>query len=370
MSTALLVLNGGSSSVNLGERVNGHREWRRLATALLALALGAVHEPVAARHRQAAIPAELDSFLQHEVRASAADRATLASGAPLIELLEADRSTEVAVFGAIWVNAPSSRYIEQMNNIEQFEQGGGFRITKRFSDPPRPDDLAALQISDEDLEDLRKCRVGDCSLKLDTVALQRLRDEVDWQKPSARADANALFRRLAFEYVRSYRSGGNASLAVYRDHERPTYVANEFRSMIDRLPRLAANLPDLTRYLLDYPNVAVRDVTDFLYWQEVQFGLKPTVRLSHLVIEERPGRKVVASKMLYSSHYFWTALEVRVLLDDPARGPGFWFITVNRSRSDGLSGFTGRIIGARVRSQVQNATRAALAAVKAKLEAR
>jgi hypothetical protein len=157
---------------------------------------------------------------------------------------------------------------------------------------------------------------------------------------------------------------------VYRDHERPTYVADEFRSMIERLPRLATQLPDLRQYLLDYPNAVLPNSTDFLYWQEVQFGLKPTIRISHLIIQERPGSKVVASKMLYSNHYFWTALELRVLLDDPARGGGFWFITVNRSRSDGLSGFKGRIIGTRARTEAQNGTRAALTAVKTKLEAR
>ena len=74
--------------------------------------------------------------------------------------------------------------------------------------------------------------------------------------------------------------------------------------------------------------------------------------------------------MLYSSHYFWTALELRVLLSDPARGPGFWLITVNRSRSDGLSGFTGRVIRGRVRSEVEEGTRAALNATKAKLESK
>ena len=79
---------------------------------------------------------------------------------------------------------------------------------------------------------------------------------------------------------------------------------------------------------------------------------------------------MVASKMLYSSHYFWTALEVRVLLPDPARGPWILVLTVNRSRSDGLSGFTGRIIGGRVRSEVQEGTRAALAAIKTKLESK
>jgi hypothetical protein len=65
---------------------------------------------------------------------------------------------------------------------------------------------------------------------------------------------------------------------------------------------------------------------------------------------------------------FCTALELRVLLPDPARGPGFWLVTVNRSRSDGLSGFTGRVIRGRVRSAVEDGMRAALTATKKRLE--
>jgi hypothetical protein len=305
-----------------------------------------------------------------EVRATPSEREALLAGRPLVKLLEADPSREIAVFGAIWVNAPSRLYLDEVRNIEQFERGGAFRITKRISEPPNAADFAALTISDQDFEDLKDCTIGDCALKLDADGVQALRAEVDWRKPTAKADATALFRRLALQYVNGYRRGGNASLGVHRDKDRPTFVANEFRSMIDRLPRLAVELPELTRYLLEYPNATLADSTDFLYWQETQFGLRPTVRINHLVIQDRPDQTVVASKMLYASHYFWTALELRVLLRDAARGPGFWLVTVNRSRSDGLSGFTGRVIGSRVRSEVEDGTRAALTATKTKLESK
>ena len=99
------------------------------------------------------------------------------------------------------------------------------------------------------------------------------------------------------QYVNGYREGGNANLGVHRDRERPTFVANEFRSMIDRLPRLAAELPDLTRYLLATRTRRWR-IRPTSCWQETQFGLRPTVRISHLVIQERPDQTVVASKML------------------------------------------------------------------------
>jgi hypothetical protein len=322
----------------------------------------------AAGGAQSALPSALDSFLADEAHATRADREALLAGTPLVTLLDADPAKELAVFGAIWVNAPSASYVAQVRNIEQFERGGAFRITKRISDPPSADDFAALTISDQDFEDLKNCKIGDCVLKLDADGLQTLRAEVDWRKPTAKADATALFRRLALQYVNGYREGGNARLGVHRDRERPTFVANEFRSMIDRLPRLAAALPDLTRYLLEYPKATLANSTDFLYWQETQFGLRPTVRISHLVIQERPDQTVVASKMLYASHYFWTALELRVLLPDPARGSGFWLVTVSRSRSDGLSGFTGRLIRGRVRSEVEEGARAALTATKTKLE--
>ena len=69
------------------------------------------------------------------------------------------------------------------------------------------------------------------------------------------------------------------------------------------------------------------------------------------------------------THYFWTGLEVRFLVSDPSRGAGFWFITVNRSRSEGLSGFTGLFVRRRVRSAVQSGALASLSTTKRILEA-
>jgi hypothetical protein len=313
-------------------------------------------------------PARLESYVTRDVKLTGGERQRLFNGEPVTKLLDADASKEVAIFGAVWVNAPMRRYVEAVSDIETFERGGGFKVTKRISAPPRLEDFAALRLPDEDLDDLQTCRVGDCELKLGEQALQRFRSEIDWSAPNARAEANALMRRLAFEYVTRYLDGGNDQLAVYRDSSRPRFVAREFRSMVDEMPVLTTYMPDMRRYLLDYPRVTIPDATSFLYWQETEFGLKPTIRISHLTIRENPDDTVVTSKMLYATHYFWTGLELRVLMPDPSRGPGFWFVTVNRSRSDGLSGFTGRFVRRRVRSQVQEGTVAGLRSTKQRLE--
>ena len=314
------------------------------------------------------LPSRLEDYLTTIVRPTQAERRNLIAGQPITKLLDGDPNTEVSVFGAVWVNAPIRRYVEAVRDIENFERGKGFRATKRISAPPRFEDFSAMHIPQKDLEDIRSCRVGDCEVKLSEQALRKFQTGVDWRAPNRQATGDAVMRQLALEYVEGYLKGGDQRLAVYRDDSRPTFVAQEFRSMVDRTPTLTEFMPNLRRYLLEYPKVQLPDSTSFLYWQEVQFGLKPTLRISHLSIREGPEDTVVATKMLYASHYFWTALELRTLVPDPSRGTGFWLFTISRSRSDGLSGFLGRLIRGRVRSEAQEGTLAALKATKNKLE--
>jgi hypothetical protein len=241
-------------------------------------------------------------------------------------------------------------------------------VTKRISSPPRLEDFDKLTLPDDDISDLKTCKVGDCELKLGEGALARLQKETDWSKPTAKTDVERSIRQLAFDYVNGYLQGGNSRLAVYRDAKRPTFVAQEFSSMIERMPSLTEYLPDLKRYLLEYPKATLPKSDSFLYWQNAKFGLKPTIRINHLTIAEQPTHVDVVSKMLYASHYFWTAIELRVMVPDPARGAGFWFVNVNRSRSDGLSGFTGSLIRGKVRGEAEKGMQAALSTTKTKLE--
>lgn len=318
--------------------------------------------------REPPFPSKLDTYLTTYVRLTSAQRRLLQSGSPVTALLDANASQEVAVFGAVWVDALPSAYVRLVNDIENFERGGGFRVTKRISDPPRLEDFASLELPKDDIADLKSCRVAACAIKLSQAALDRVRKEIDWSKPTVTADATALARQLALEYVVGYLEGGNNRLAVYRDAERPTFVANEFKSMVDRIPSLMEYLPELRTYLIEYPKATLPNSSSFLYWQEAQFGLKPTIRINHVVIEDRPDAIVVASKQIYASHYFWTALELRVLLSDPARGRGFWFVDISRSRSDGLTGFVGRFVRRRAESEAQNGILGLLQNTKLRLE--
>ena len=317
----------------------------------------------------ARLPERLESYVSRVVKLTPGERARLMSGAPVTKLLEGDDSEAVGVFGAVWIGAPISRYVAAVTDIANFEKGGGFRITTRIGSPPTLDDFRAMHLPEGDVADLAICQVGDCDVKLTEAWIQRFRTQIDWNAANRRAAADALMRTLMLENVTAYLASGNDRLPVYHDRSQPRSLATEFREMTDHMPELTTYMPDLRQYLLEYPKVTLPGATSFLYWQLTEFGLKPTIRVSHLTIRVGSEQTVVASKMLYASHYFRAALELRILVPDASRGAGFWFVTVNRSRSDGLSGFMGMFVRPRVRSDVKKGTLHTLELTKQQLEA-
>jgi hypothetical protein len=70
---------------------------------------------------------------------------------------------------------------------------------------------------------------------------------------------------------------------------------------------------------------------DFFYWGRVKFGLKPTLRMNHMVIyrgsQASGAVDSVAIKQLYASHDFETALDLSVCGRDSSRSDekGFYF---------------------------------------------
>ena len=91
---------------------------------------------LAAQSGQATLPARLGSYVTKVVKLTPAQLTQLFAGQPVTQLLDADPSHEVSVFGAIWVKAPISRYVAAVRDIEQFEKGENFRVTKKVSTPP------------------------------------------------------------------------------------------------------------------------------------------------------------------------------------------------------------------------------------------
>ena len=146
--------------------------------------------------------------------------------------------------------------------------------------------------------------------------------------------------------------------------------------MIGRASALPDVLPELRRYLLEYPNAELAGADSFFYWEKVSFGLKPTIRVNHAVIYRgrSQGRDfgVVAIKQLYATHYFHTALDMSVCVDDGATvAPhGFYLLTLKGSEQEGLTGVKGSILRKVVVDKTRSSLESALASIKRSVEVR
>jgi hypothetical protein len=341
-------------------RVRGLAAVLVLATATLAPGKGAP-----------ATPGQIRALLTRHLPLTDSQFDEVRRGDAVVLPLDTTVPSEIAVGGAVRIDAPASRLVAVIRDIERLERGGGFIATKKFSSPPVLADMATLRLPEEDVASLRTCRVGRCDVKLGQRALESLA-RIDWDASSAAAHANELVRRMALEYVQRYRSGGNAALAVYQDGGDPISTSGEFEDMVRRSSGLTT-IPEVPAYLLRYPQARPAGVQDFFYWSLAAFGLKPVLRLNHVLIQpmrHSPGLQyVITTKQLYASHYFHTALEVRVLVDD-AEHPGraHYLVALNFARSDGLGGLLGGIIKGKAKDGALDGLKSALGTMKRRAE--
>ncbi len=175
--------------------------------------------------------------------------------------------------------------------------------------------------------------------------------------------------------VRAYQAEGNAALGHYDDGDEPLPVAEQFRALLTSGNQLPVPVPGLMAYLDEYPRGRPADAEDFFYWSVVDFGLKPTLRVNHVIVYSLAASPsgvayVIAIKQLYASHYFHTTLELRFLVDDDSRtsGPGFYLLSITRSRSDGMTGLKGSLLRPIISRRSRNAVRGYLEHVKRQVE--
>ncbi len=290
---------------------------------------------------------EPHNLLRTHVGLSDAELRAMEEGKVITKVLDVEDSREVAIVGVARIRATTSFFLRMFRNIETFDTAAS--QIKKLSNPPRREDFGDMRIPEEDLKNLEKCTVDDCDMKLGQPALERLQREIDWKSPGAAAKAQDLLRERAFEFADAYRKGGAASLGVYRDKGKPSFMADEFEILLRNSPYIVAYRPELHRYLLDYPSSTLAGAEDFLYWGEYDFGAKPVIRISHVTIypleEGKNASAIITSKQIFFSHYFVTGLELTTLArDQKSAEDAFYLVTFIRERTDGVGGTFGKLL--------------------------
>lgn len=163
-------------------------------------------------------------------------------------------------------------------------------------------------------------------------------------------------------------------IGTYRDKKHPAVVADTFQSLVSRSKALPVYLPGLDRYLLDYPDGKSENIESQFYWEKVNFGLKPTLRIVQAILYRGTSSSdpayAIAVKQLYASHYFETALDLTVCVRDQEHPehPGIYLVTLKGSQQAGLTGLKGGIVRKVAVDKTRASLERALGAIKARLE--
>jgi hypothetical protein len=172
-------------------------------------------------------------------------------------------------------------------------------------------------------------------------------------------------RALIVESVRRYLVAGNSALPDYHDGDEAVRVGQEVQSLVARSAPLLINAAELGDYLSDSSPAApapLPHTEQFIYWSKEQFGLKPVISVTHVVLY-RPRRPeapdaLIASKQIYASRYFAGSLALTLAIHSGAAQPSssFYMVYSNRTRPVSFPA----IIGGLVRRLAQSETRSGL----------
>lgn len=319
-------------------------------------------------------PAEPYGFFRQYIGLNDDQVAAIRSGRALAKILDSRTADEVFVFGAVYVEATPENYLRLAGDVAALRKLPSYLAIRKFSDPPQLSDLDGFTLEADDVSELRACKPGKCEIQLPAESMEEFQRSVNWSAPDAKEQVNRVAQRMALQALLGYMKGGNAALGTYRDKHHPTEVAETFQSLVSRSKALPVYLPEFDRYLLDYPRAKLPNVQTEFYWEKVNFGLKPTLRIVQAIIYRgsNPAEPAytVAVKQLYSSHYFQTALDLTVCVKDSERPDqlGFYLITLKGSQQAGLTGLKGSIVRKVAVDKTRSSLERALGTIKQKLE--
>jgi hypothetical protein len=317
-------------------------------------------------------PPKLESFFKQNIGLNPGEIASIRKGQAVTKVLSPRTPAEVFLFGAIYINAAPERYFEFNRDFERLRKLPNYLALGVLGQNPQPADLAGFIFDKDDVQALKKCKPADCLIQLPASSMEEMQRSINWSSPRVNEDLNQLLQRNALERLAAYRREGNKVLGVYNDKPDPTEVSKQFAYMLSYSKALPERLPDLYGYLLDYPNSKPANVEETVYWERVNFGLKPTLRVVQKLVRRGSSNDGVAyafaEKQLYSSHYFETALDLSFCIRGEEKDSGFYLVMLMGSEQDGLTGIKGSIVRKTAVGRSVSNLREALQHIKETLE--
>lgn len=287
----------------------------------------------------------------------------LAEGEIVIVPVRSGDKKEVLLCGIVRLDRGTIPSIDELRKSLSQEANTSIQTGGGFGTPATRFDLRMLKLESADLDSLRKCKPGKCSILVSDDLLRTLASRSDWQDE----DLQDLYMEDLTEFVSSYRSRGVDAMKSFASLSVGTSLYEQNKSLITHVPTLAALDPAITKYLTEYPRVALNGAETRVGWSKVNFGLKPIVTITSATFySTADGFPVVITHQIYSSRYMNGSVAVAAVVSEEDGSLDLIFADI--TRSDALGGLFSGIMKDVVTSEGERRARKLLDSVRSQLD--
>ena len=332
---------------------------------------------LAARPGFSQASAILQNHLKQDLGLTQDQISSVRNGQPFAEALQSRTPAEIFIFGAIYINADPSSYLKYAYDFNRLRNTPGYLAINQYSNPPQLSDLKGFGLDSDDIQSLKSCNPGNCAIQLPGSTIEDVRKSINWSAPNVDDQVNQYLQKTALTRMQLYQQQGDKLLGeVYNDKKQQVNVGDQFKYILSYSKALPQDVPEFYNYVVNYPQLKAANIDSMFYWENVKFGLKPTLRIVQVVTmrgnSPNEPAYTIAEKQIYSSHYFETALDLTYCIsgNDNPKQPGFFLVQVMGSEQAGLTGFKGSIVRRIAVSHSVTDMQKSLAATKNALEHR
>lgn len=251
----------------------------------------------------------------------------------VVNPLRSQDKKEIAVCGVVHLDLNDPPTLVGLTNGLSQRSNRAIHASGRFSKPPNTDDLRSLTLEKSDLEALRECRPGKCSVLVSNKLLQTLGDSPNMSK----SELEALYAQDLTDLARNFSERGIDALTAFGGLGVRTPFSAQNRALIRHAPLLMKLDPALFRYIDEYPGSVLAGAETTLSWSKIDFGLKPIVTItSTTTYAKADGLPAVVTQQIYASRYMNGSIAVAAVVFDETGG--YYLIFADISRSDALGG--------------------------------
>jgi hypothetical protein len=287
-----------------------------------------------------------ETFFKNKIGLPDSDIQKMEQGQVVTKVLESgDKKYGVLVFGGVYINSSIEKFAAAYRDVKGLLEDKVYLAVQAFNEvgsPPKLSDFDHLAFGRKDIDALQKCKPNNCDLQVfDVTAFQK---QINWDASDKYDQVNKIFRQRVYDGVTKYISGGLKAFGSYTDRDKPFNLYQNMQSMLDTsyyLPKDKSG--GIYEHVLEYPDGKLPGAMDFFYWEDIDFGQGPTIRVNRVsMFPKGVGvvKYVVTNEQLYASRYIRLALQVFYCVPDTQNPdkPGFYLIEMNDSRMPDFGG--------------------------------